>query len=1019
LQYDIEVMRRMRLSFIALFITTTKTMAFNSLRTASLKHHQYHHRLFRSLTQSREHSKNKSFLYQLPPLSSHNYHHPTSFTTTNQQPLSTIQAAPAFANRNAFFSTLTTASSSRMSSVSTRSPTSATTLRSAVTDVDTEKETPVEIFRKDYKPLPSIVSKINMDFDIRDNLTVVKSQMTIEPNPISRQRGDLELDGDETAVKLKSIQMDGRVLIEETDYELKPDKLIVKASALNDGSGLLETIVELIPEDNTQLSGLYKSGPMYCTQCEAVGFRRITYYPDRPDNMAVFEKVRIEADKESYPILLGNGNLIEAGPASENGRHYSTWCDPFPKPSYLFCIVAGNLGSIKDEFVTKSGNKVQLEIFSEEENVNKLDYAMESLKRSMKWDEDTFGLEYDLGIYNVVAVNDFNMGAMENKGLNVFNTAYVLADQNSATDVDFERVEGVIGHEYFHNWTGNRVTCRDWFQLTLKEGLTVFRDQQFSGDMGSNAVKRIESVSSLRGRQFNEDAGPMSHPIRPESYISMDNFYTATVYSKGAEIIRMYNTLLTSEGFRRGMDLYFERHDGNAVTCDDFRDAMADANFVDLEQFGLWYETSGTPTITYSSEFDVKSGTFKLTLKQSSTNHKPLHIPVSTGLIDKATGEEVVPTKVLELKKLSQTFDFPDLSGDVVPSLLRDFSAPVKLIPATGDVDEETLAFLASGDTDGFNRWESGQKLFTSLIFQKMNNKESGKTMQYVNEAFARTLVDENMDYSIKAYALILPAEIALAEELEEVDPVALHKARGEVKVLISRKHRSELLLMYKQLTADITAEGNEFKVDSISVGRRRLRNTILGYLTSIKESSEEQKIAAELATSHYDAATGLTDKMAALSSLASMDGEGAVARDSYLQRFYNDADGDALVLNKWFAVQATANLPDVLDRVKVLTEHPDFIVSNPNRFRSLISAFTMNSAPFHAKDGEGYKFIADMTAKIDKLNPQVSSRLATSLIQWRKYGADRSKLMKEELKNLSDMQLSDDLFEVVSSGLK
>jgi len=885
---------------------------------------------------------------------------------------------------------------------------------------NTKEEQPVEIFRNDYQPLTNIVSKISMNFDIHDLKTIVETKMAIEPNPKSttNSSGDLVLDGDETFVKLMSIQMNGKDLVKDTDYEVLTGKLIVKANALKDGYGVLDTIVHIIPEANTQLSGLYKSGSMYCTQCEAMGFRRITYYPDRPDNMAVFEKVRIEADRESYPILLGNGNLIESGPTNGN-RHYCTWCDPFPKPSYLFCIVAGNLGSIQDEFTTMSGKKVQLQVYSEVENVCKLDYAMESLKRSMKWDEDNFGREYDLGIYNIVAVNDFNMGAMENKGLNVFNTAYVLADQKTATDVDHQRVEGVIGHEYFHNWTGNRVTCRDWFQLTLKEGLTVFRDQQFSGDMGSKAVKRIEVVKGLRAAQFSEDAGPMSHPIRPESYISMDNFYTNTVYRKGSEVIRMYHTLLTADGFRKGMDLYFERHDGDAVTCDDFRSAMTDANDVDLEQFGLWYKTSGTPTVTYSSEFEGKSGTFKLTLNQSSKNDKPLHIPVSTGLIDKITGEEVVSTKVLELKKMSQTFEFSGLSSDVVPSLLRNFSAPVKLISATGDVDEETLAFLASRDTDGFNRWEAGQKLFTLLIFQKINDEESDKTLQYVNEAFARTLVDEKMDYSIKAYALILPEETALAEELEEVDPVALHKARSEVKVLIARKHQNELLSIYKQLTEDMTVEGGEFKVDAISIGRRRFRNTILGYLTSIKETAEEQKAAAKLATSHYDAATGLTDKIAALSSLASMDGEGAVAREDALQKYYNDADGDALVLNKWFAVQATANLPDVLDRVKKLSAHPDFSLSNPNRFRSLILAFTTNSAFFHAGNGEGYKFIADMTAKMDKLNPQVSSRLATTLIQWRKYGEKRGNLMKEELRKLSQMKLSDDTFEIVSRGLK
>jgi len=888
-----------------------------------------------------------------------------------------------------------------------------TALNSAVADMKVE-EAPTEIFRKDYKPLTNIISEVNLNFEIRDGVTIVTAEMKVEPNPKAGGiTGDLEMDGDESAVKLMSLEMNGRKLIEVEDYELKPGKLIVKPNALGEGRGLLKTVVEIIPEENTQLSGLYKSGKMYCTQCEAEGFRRITYYPDRPDNMAIFQKVRIEADKESCPVLLGNGNLIETG-SSDDNRHYSVWSDPFPKPSYLFCIVAGNLGSIKDQFTTSTGKDVHLEIFSEQENVNKLHYAMESLKRAMKWDEDKFGLSYDLGIYNIVAVNDFNMGAMENKGLNVFNTAYVLADPKTATDTDYERVEGVIGHEYFHNWTGNRVTCRDWFQLTLKEGLTVFRDQEFSGDMNSNAVKRIESVKSIRGSQFQEDAGPMSHPVRPDSYICMDNFYTATVYYKGAEVIRMYNTLFTEKGFRKGMDLYFKRHDGDAVTCDDFRSAMADANGVDLDQFGRWYETSGTPTVTYSSQYEA--GTFKLTLTQSSKNQNPLHIPVSTGLLDKATGEEVVPTKVLELKEMSQTFEFPGLGGDVTPSLLRDFSAPVKLIPKEGDVNEEDLAFLAARDTDGFNKWEAGQKLFTSLIFQKMNGKESEKTLRYVNEAFARTLENNQMDNSIKSYALTLPSDAALAEELVEVDPVALHKARSQVKAQIARVHQNELLAMYNQLSK---IKDTEFKVDSISIGKRKIRNTILSYLTSIAETSKEQKTAANLATQHYDTATGLTDKMSALSALVSMDGEGSSARDAAIERFYKEANGDALVLNKWFAVQAMADLPDVLERVKALKYHPDFTLSNPNRCRSLIGSFTMNAANFHAEDGEGYKFIADAIVEIDKMNPQLSSRMGTSLIQWRKYGKTRANLMKGELRKLSEMKLSDDLFEIISRGLK
>lgn len=643
---------------------------------------------------------------------------------------------------------------------------------------------------------------------------------------------------------------------------------------------------------------------------------------------------------------------------------------------------------------------------------------MESLKRSMKWDEDTFGLEYDLDVYNIVAVDDFNMGAMENKGLNVFNTAYVLADQQTATDTDFERVEGVIGREYFHNWTGNRVTCRDWFQLTLKEGLTVFRDQEFSGDMNSKAVNRIENVRSVRARQFAEDAGPMSHPIRPESYISMDNFYTATVYYKGSEIIRMYQTLLSPAGFRKGMDLYFERHDGDAVTCDDFLAAMADANDKDLSQFALWYSTNGTPIVTY--DYDYQDGVFRLHLTQSSTNEKPLLIPVSVGLLDKTSGKEVVPTKVLELTQLEQTFTFDGLQGDVVPSLLRDFSAPVKLNPKSGEVNLEALAFLAARDTDGFNRWDAGQTLYTNAIFEQLRGGVAEHTYGYIKEAFGRTIRDEtSQDFSILAYALILPTEGTLAELVDGVvDPIAIKTARGTIKKRLARDFANEIKARYEALTTQLEADG-EFKVNAEAIGRRRLRNVCLDYLCSIKESPEEQIAAANIATQHFEKASGMTDKIAGLTALASMDGEGATARNKAIETFYQDANGDALVLNKWFTVQAMADLPDVLDRVKKLKEHPDFTLKNPNRCRSLIGAFAGNTA-FHEESGAGYEFLADTLAELDALNPQISSRLANSLIQWKKYSPERGAQMKAQLEKLADLKgISEDMYEIVNRGLK
>ena len=746
--------------------------------------------------------------------------------------------------------------------------------------------------------------------------------------------------------------------------------------------------------------------------------------------MAIFDRILLEASKEDYPALLANGNLVEDGLVEEEGRHYAIWTDPYPKPSYLFCCVAGKLGKISDSYTTvPSGRKVDLNIYSDPKDAHKLQYAMESLKNSMKWDEDVFGLEYDLDLYNIVAVDSFNMGAMENKGLNVFNTAYVLADPSTATDTDYERVEGVIGHEYFHNWTGNRVTCRDWFQLTLKEGLTVFRDQEFSGDMNSKAVKRIESVVSLRAAQFAQDAGPMSHPIRPDSYISMDNFYTATVYNKGAEIIRMYHTILGKEGFRKGMDLYFERHDGGAVTCDDFLSAMSDATNTNLEVFSRWYSTAGTPVVTHEHVYDASEKTWTLTLTQSSNSNEPLHIPFSIGLLDAETRAEVLPTTVLDFKETTQTFVFEDIAGPVVPSLLRQFSSPVKLFPANGGSEnEEDLAFLAASDTDGFNKWESGQALMQSLVFQIMEGKtsslslEESPTYNYVKEAFARTLNDyDSEDYSILAYALTLPTEGTLIELVEsgKVDPIAIHESRGAVKKALAREFEQDLKERYDSLTKSMANQ--EFRVDAVSIGSRRLRNVCLQYLCSISETPEEELRAAELAKSHYENATGMTDKVSALNCLASMDGaQAAPIRDAFLQLFYDEANGDALVLDKWFSIQAMADLPDILEKIAKLKDHPDFSLVNPNRCRSLVGGFCANPGGFHHTSGKGYAFVRGILEELDALNPQISGRLSSSLITWKKYTPERSAQMKSELQALSEMKpISDDLFEIVSRGLK
>ena len=561
----------------------------------------------------------------------------------------------------------------------------------------------------------------------------------------------------------------------------------------------------------------------------------------------------------------------------------------------------------------------------------------------------------------------------------------------------------------------------------LIRGLTVYRDQEFSADMmQSHAVKRIEDVTALRARQFAEDAGPLSHAVRPDSVAIFDNIYTATVYSKGAEVVRMYRTLLGKDGFRKGMDLYFERHDGDAVTCDDFLSAMGDANGVDLMQFSRWYSTNGTPTVKYSSRYDDESKTFYLTLSQESNCEDPLLIPISVGLLDKASGEEVVATKVLELKEMEQTFEFDGLEGDVLPSILRGFSAPIKLVRAEASAsEEEDLAFLAARDTDGFNRWEAGQKLYTSLIFQTLEGtQDGGKTVAYVEEAFSRALSMDGSDYSIQAYALTVPSESTLAEEMKVVDPVALHKARGDVRKSLARKYYSEIKAKYDELTQAMASDSSEeeIKLDATSIGQRRLRNVLLGYLCCIKETAEEREAASELAMKQFESSYGMTDRYSALNCLASMDGEESVVarRDAALKKFFEDANGDALVLNKWFTCQAVADLPDVLDRVKALVDHPDFTLNNPNRCSSLIGAFTMNASHFHAEGGEGYKFLGDIVAQVDKLNPQLSSRLGRGLVQWRKYSEERGALMKTVLQELADMDsISSDLSEVIGSSLK
>uniref|UniRef100_A0A7S2QAG2 Aminopeptidase N n=1 Tax=Zooxanthella nutricula TaxID=1333877 RepID=A0A7S2QAG2_9DINO len=890
-----------------------------------------------------------------------------------------------------------------------------------------EKPATIEKFRKDYRQPNYWIQEVQLDVRIFEGETKVEALLRCKLNDSVAEPGaELVLDGED--LRLESVEVvdaDGtaRGLAEGPEgYELSADGMVVrgtpKASSFD-----LRTRVVVEPEKNTQLSGLYFSGCMYCTQMEAEGFRRFTYFPDRPDVMAKYTRVRVEADKKKCPVLLGNGNEIDKGDCTDDAsRHFAVFQDPFAKPSYLFAIVAGDLGKIEDSFTTASGNEVKLAVFSEQENVDQLGHAMVSLKKAMKWDEDRFGLEYDLDVYNVVAVNDFNMGAMENKGLNIFNTALTLARPDTATDADYERIEGVIGHEYFHNWTGNRVTCRDWFQLTLKEGLTVFRDQEFSGDMGSPAVKRIGEVRVLRARQFPEDGGPMAHPVRPESYIAMDNFYTATVYCKGAEVIRMYQTLLGREGFRKGMDLYFERHDGGAVSCDDFRAAMAEANGRDLSQFEEWYLQPGTPQVQVRSAWDAAAKTYTLTLSQkvgagqahlpeAKRREKPMLIPVVVGLLDRATGKELVPSKVLELTEAERSFTFEGMDAEPVPSLLRDFSAPVKMdYPYT----DEDLAFLAAYDTDSFNRWEAAQSLGAKAItdqYAAEPGSEHALSPGFA-EALRRIVNDrETQDLSLLAYALILPAESAILETMTPpIDPVRLHKARGAVRAAIAAALREDFQRRYEELTP---AQGEELVIDGPNAGKRALRNVCLGYLAAPKDAAAVSLCAAQFEEARTRGC--MTDKLAALGHLVEMPDGPEVTQA--LQAFYDDAKGDFLVINKWFTMQAAADVPDILARVEKLIAHPDFTFTNPNRLRSVVSVFAGNVTGFHNADGSGYAFMREQVLKVDKLNPQVASRLALAFSTWAKLDAGRQGLIKEQLTVLraKEAELSKDTYEVVS----
>lgn len=858
---------------------------------------------------------------------------------------------------------------------------------------------PKTVFLKDYTPPPFKVAHVDMAFEIFEGKTIVTTTTQYTKN--NKDEAPLFLDGENLI--LISCKLDGK--------EIKPEILENGISIACPGKDIfsLEIVTEICPEKNTSLEGLYHSGSTYCTQCEAQGFRKITYYQDRPDVMATF-KVTVEADQKTCPVLLSNGNLINEGEA-KNGRHFTVWEDPTPKPCYLFALVAGDLVHVQDKFTTMSGQEVDLYIYVREGDEEQCDHAMESLIKSMKWDEEVYGREYQYDRFNIVAVSDFNMGAMENTSLNIFNTALVLAQQETATDTDFMRVEGVIAHEYFHNWTGNRVTCRDWFQLSLKEGLTVFRDQEFSADMNSRAVQRIDDVTHLRRSQFPEDASPLSHPVRPESYIEIDNFYTMTIYEKGAEVIRMFHTLLGPETYRKATDLYFERFDGQAVTIDDWAQCMADASGMDLEQFKLWYSQAGTPQVKAKTSYDENSKSFTLTLQQilpdtaGQTDKKPQHIPVAVGLVG-PNGDDLIETQVLDLKQKKQDFKFDNIGSKPVPSILRNFSAPVKL---TTDLTEEDLAFLMVHDSDGFNRWEAGQTYAMRTINRMLDGKESDVSTDYIDSfgALIEHALDSSSDKALMARALSLPDISVIAQQQDVVDPTAIYNTRQTIRKAIKKAHKDKLVQVY-----DTNTDQSEFNITPESMGSRALRNVVLGLLTATQGTG-----CADRAHNHYKQANNMTDRMAALSCI--IENKNA-PREEILHNFHKKFKDYQLVIDKWFSIQAASIRDDVFDQLDYLKNHNDFMMTNPNRVRSLYGAFAMNNPVcFHDPSGNGYNFLKDGIIELNAINPQIAARMVTPLREWRRYTQDRQNKMKLALQEIANLPtLSSNVFEMVNKSL-
>jgi len=884
-------------------------------------------------------------------------------------------------------------------------------------DISPDIAPPQPVRLADYQPPGYLIDTVDLVFELGAEDTRVKSRLGIRRNPAVAERGTaLSLDGE--ALELVSLALDGEAL-GTNRYQLPPEGGLILTGVPD--AFTLDVETRIAPQSNTALSGLYVSGGNFCTQCEPEGFRRITYFIDRPDVMARYTTT-IMADKQRYPVLLANGNPVERG-AIDTRRHWAKWVDPHPKPSYLFALVAGDLVAVEDRFTTRSGKDVALAIWVRRGDEDKCGHAMASLKKAMRWDEEVFGLEYDLDAFNIVAVSDFNMGAMENKGLNIFNTRYVLAKPETATDADYQNIESVIAHEYFHNWTGNRVTCRDWFQLSLKEGLTVFRDQEFSADQGSRAVRRIGDVRILRAMQFPEDDGPLAHPVRPDSYIRIDNFYTPTVYNKGAELVRMIHTFLGRAGFRRGMDLYIRRHDNQAVTIEDFVAAMQDASGIDLGRFKRWYEQAGTPEITVEDRWDKATKSYELRIAQrvpptpGQAEKLPMLIPLTMGLLGpdgaelptrlEEEAESREGTRVITLAEARESFRFVDVPDPPVPSLMRGFSAPVKL----KEVPLERLKFLAINDPEPFARWEAGQQVATRVLLDGIQACRSGAPPVPLDPDFVtalhRILADADRDPAFAAEALTLPSETFLADQVEVVDVDAIHAVRENARGELGRALSMELASAYVTL-----ADPGPYEIDGASIGRRALRNTCLAYL-----AAADAERGAALAKAQFDTRANMTDVLAALTVLVDLE---RPERPAALARFYAAWSRDELVIDKWFALQARSSLPGTPNRVRELTMHPAFERKNPNRVRALVGAFAQgNQLRFHDASGAGYAFLADEVITLDPINPTTAARLVQALGAWRRHDPARQALMRHQLERvLATPDLSKNTYEMVSKSL-